>query len=252
MKPKKRTEPFCKVEGCGSLWYGGRGYCAKHYIRLRKHGDPLVERKPGWLPGDPKNPSHNPERRAQISAWRKASVTTPETRERIRATMKARLQEPELKEKWRMAATGRKLDDETKKKISDAHAKRPKKLSTLIHNLDATFSKYIRYSYADGRGNLSCFTCDRVASIHEMDCGHFVSRQHKSTRWLEKNCHPQCRYCNRYNEGRKDVYAVRLVQKYGPNILLELQEEKHKIRKWTPVELQEMIGKYKQKLSELS
>ena len=125
------------------------------------------------------------------------------------------------------------------------------KLSTLTRELDELFSKYIRYSYADGRGNCSCFTCDAVKPIAEMDCGHFVARQHRSLRWSPLNAHPQCRYCNRYCEGKKDVYSLRLVQKYGPNILLELQEEKHKIRKWTPVDLERLIGEYKVKLKDL-
>jgi hypothetical protein len=126
-----------------------------------------------------------------------------------------------------------------------------KNLKTLVNKLDAIFSKYIRLSHADGRGNCRCFTCDVAKPVAETDCGHFVGRQHKSTRWLEKNCHPQCRYCNRYNEGRKDVYAVRLIEKYGPNILLELQEEKQKIAKFTPADLENLIDTYKSKLSQL-
>jgi hypothetical protein len=122
----------------------------------------------------------------------------------------------------------------------------------LKTRLDSVFSKYIRYSHADGRGNCSCFTCDRVFPVQETDCGHFVGRQHLATRWLEKNCHPQCRYCNRYCEGRKDVYAVRLIQKYGPNILNELQEAKNSIAKFTPTDLQELIQNYNRKVAEFA
>ena len=85
-----------------------------------------------------------------------------------------------------------------------------------------------------------------------MDCGHFVGRQHRSTRWHEKNCHPQCRYCNRYCEGKKDVYAIRLMEKYGPNILIELQEAKNKITNFKPCDLQDLIEVYKAKLETLS
>jgi hypothetical protein len=129
--------------------------------------------------------------------------------------------------------------------------KKEQKLSTLIKKADVIYSRYIRYSYADGRGNIVCFTCDSVKPVVEMDCGHFVGRQHKATRFLETNTHPQCRYCNRYCEGKKDVYAVRLIHKYGPNILLELQEAKNKIVKWSPSDLQALIESYKQKLEQL-
>ena len=130
--------------------------------------------------------------------------------------------------------------------------KKTPKLKTLIAKLDGLFSKFIRRSHADGRGNLRCFTCEKVAPIAEMDCGHFIGRQHKATRWLERNAHPQCRYCNRYCEGRKDVYALRLMEKYGPNILLELQAEKRRNASYKPVDLLEMIDQYKAKLAELA
>ena len=131
-----------------------------------------------------------------------------------------------------------------------ATLKRKASLRTLTNKLDGIFSRYIRYSHADGRGNCSCFTCDKVAPVAEMDCGHFVGRQHRATRWEEKNCHPQCRFCNRYCEGRKDVYAVRLVEKYGPHILFELQELKNSVVKLTPADLEEKIALYKAKLKE--
>lgn len=129
-------------------------------------------------------------------------------------------------------------------------AKKKNALRTLTNKLDGIFSKYIRLRDADGRGNCRCFTCDKVAEIPEMDAGHFVNRQHKSTRWSERNVHSQCRFCNRYCEGRKDVYAVRLVEKYGPHILFELQEEKNRIVHWTPADLEELIGIYKAKVKE--
>jgi hypothetical protein len=140
---------------------------------------------------------------------------------------------------------------EAKRKISAAHAKRPKKLSSWIHKLDAIFSIYIRTKYADHTDHVRCFTCEQTKPIKEMDCGHFVGRQHKSTRWLEENNHPQCRYCNRYNEGRKDVYAVRLVEKYGPGILSKLQTEKAKIFHLNPVWVEEAYHEWRAKYATL-
>ena len=126
-----------------------------------------------------------------------------------------------------------------------------KSLKTLTTKLDAVFSKYIRFRDADGRGNARCITCDRTFPVSEMDAGHFVGRRHRSTRWSEQNVHAQCRYDNRYCEGKKDVYAVKLVERYGPNILLELQEQKNRVVKWTPADLEELIEIYKAKLKEL-
>ena len=244
-------KPTCKIEGCEAAWPGHKGYCSKHYQRLRKYGDPNKVRPKGWVPGDPSNPSLDMVRRARLSARRRASITPPETRAKISASMKRRLEDPIIYAKWCRSGVNRRHTEESKKKMREAKAKLPKKLSALIHKADSLFSKYIRHSYADGRGNIACFTCDNVKQISEMDCGHFVGRQHKSVRWDERNGHPQCRYCNRYNEGRKDVYAVKLMEKYGPNILLELQEKKQQIVHLTHEEMEKVIDTYKRKLEAL-
>lgn len=130
----------------------------------------------------------------------------------------------------------------------------PKKnitLRSMMTRLDAVFSKYIRTKYSDPSGLVRCFTCSNVRPIPEMDCGHFVVRQHKSLRWSEENCHPQCRYCNRYNEGSKDVYAVRLIEKYGQGILEKLQTEKRAVVHVNQVWVLEQIDAWKIKLAAL-
>jgi hypothetical protein len=45
---------------------------------------------------------------------------------------------------------------------------------------------------------------------------------------------------------------VRLIQKYGPNILNELQEAKNSIAKFTPTDLQELIQNYNRKVAEFA
>lgn len=45
MRPNK----VCKIDNCTSP-VSGRGYCSKHYQRLRRHGDPQVLMKPRTLP----------------------------------------------------------------------------------------------------------------------------------------------------------------------------------------------------------
>lgn len=42
-----------------------------------------------------------------------------------------------------------------------------------------------------------------------------------------------------------DEYSIRLIKKYGPGILLELNKEKRKIKQFTPQELEAIINKYK-------
>ncbi len=133
-----------------------------------------------------------------------------------------------------------------------AGKKLPRKSSkkALIEKADRLFSQYIRHRDADGRGNCRCVTCERVAPISEMQCGHFVSRIHKSLRWDDRNAAAQCVACNMFNEGRKDVYSVRLVEKYGPHILFDLQQDKHKVSRWSAQDLEALIEELKKKLKE--
>jgi len=238
----------CSIPECtNKVWH--KNYCTKHYQRWRKHGDPNIVLPSGFQPGE-SNPSKRPEHRLATSKRLRGGRLQEEHKVKIRESMKKALQSPELKEKWRKNQLGRKPTEETRRKISESHAKRPKKLSTLWNYADAAFSKYIRRKYLREDGLLECWSCHKLHAMSEMDCGHFVGRQHKATRFLEENCHPQCRYCNRYIEGNKDAYALSLVKHYGPDILERLQVEKHKTLHLLAADLIEIINRYKAKLAE--
>lgn len=43
----------------------------------------------------------------------------------------------------------------------------------------------------------------------------------------ERNIHPQCVKCNKWLHGNLDNYTVHLIQKYGPEIIQELEEGKN-------------------------
>ena len=70
----------------------------------------------------------------------------------------------------------------------------PKKLtrSKIVKKLDAVFSQYIRLSNADKNGYCTCVTCGKKYFWKQIQAGHFMSRKHYSTRWLEDNVKPQC------------------------------------------------------------
>jgi len=203
----------------------------------------------GFQKGD-LNPSRNPERKKQISEQRKNSITPERTKKRISRSMKKALKNPELRKKWSECKKGKKPTEETKRKIAIAKAKRPKKMSTLFKNADAFYSRYIRLKYSKN-GYVKCVTCGRFFPIKEMDCGHFVGRGYMSTRYFEKNTHPQCRYCNRFKEGVKDVYALWLVEHYGQGILKELNYLRNQHKRFRPWELQEIADNYKLKIKEI-
>jgi len=49
----------CSVDGCESLASAGRGWCPKHWMRWKRHGDPLG-RAPGRKPPRPADPGVQP------------------------------------------------------------------------------------------------------------------------------------------------------------------------------------------------
>ncbi len=123
--------------------------------------------------------------------------------------------------------------------------KKKKTIRALIKDLDKVFSIWIRQRGMDSRGFNTCFTCGARKHWKELQNGHYVSRAHRSLRWDERNCNPQDAACNLFKAGAMDVYAIRLLALYGDNILIDLQREKHKVKKWTRMELESMLEKYK-------
>lgn len=119
---------------------------------------------------------------------------------------------------------------------------------SLTKKLDRIFSEYIRRFHSKD-GVTKCVTCNKMDVWQEMDAGHYISRSHLNTRFDERNVWPQCKSCNRFHEGRKDEYALFLINKYGPDILKDLNQDK-----WKPVftfPYDEMIALYKDKLKDI-
>lgn len=102
--------------------------------------------------------------------------------------------------------------------------------------LDALFSKFIRY-----RDDGQCFTCPNKNHPKKMQNGHFNPRQYLATRYDERNNNCQCYACNMLYGGNPATYSVRLIEKYGLDVVRELES-----KRWTPVKLD--IAWYKEKI----
>ena len=90
-----------------------------------------------------------------------------------------------------------------------------KKKKPIDAELWKWFSYFIRIRDVDICGYGECFTCKRLIRWNQGDCGHGVGRQHWGTKYNEKNNHLQCKKCNGFEEGRKDLYAIEMDKKYG-------------------------------------
>lgn len=86
-----------------------------------------------------------------------------------------------------------------------------KSRKSIVAKLDKEFSLYIRQRTAVN-GKVTCFTCGKKDDWQNMDCGHFMSRKHYSTRWDEDNCQVQCKSCNVFRYGEQFKFGVNLNQ----------------------------------------
>lgn len=111
--------------------------------------------------------------------------------------------------------------------------------------VDKVFHEYIRRRDVDNdTGYCKCISCDKPIHYDESDAGHFISRQHLSTRYDERNVYAQCRKCNRFEYGRQYEYSLKL----GAELSEELLMLSRQVAKWSDVEWQEVFDKYKSKL----
>jgi hypothetical protein len=123
---------------------------------------------------------------------------------------------------------------------------------TYIKNTaDPTFSKYIRAKEADRHGYCTCVTCGKRFHWKELDAGHYANRDHKATRYEEKNVHPQCECCNRFHSGEIARYAAYLVKRYGDGIVEELDQQSREYKKFTLSELKAMVKEWRTEIEKM-
>jgi len=130
----------------------------------------------------------------------------------------------------------------------------PIKTRDLEKKLDRVFSEYIRLRDADDNGYVWCITCGRPhywSDGHQINCGHFIPRGRKATRYDERNCHGQCVMCNKYKSGEWDVYEQRMIELYGKETVGELKLKSKIGGSYDAYSLQLLIDEYRQKVKQL-
>lgn len=122
-------------------------------------------------------------------------------------------------------------------------ARKPVPIKKLIAKADRLFSLLVRQSNSFGE-YCKCYTCKRVHRWKEMDCGHYISRVYLATRWDERNCRVQCKKCNRWLHGNREIFRERLVKEYGENVVKEMEASIHDLVLNLPERLPIIIKKY--------
>lgn len=111
--------------------------------------------------------------------------------------------------------------------MKDKSKRKPLTLPKLIKKTDRLFSLVRRIEESDYLGFCKCITCQTKKSVKEMDAGHFVQREYKSTRWEKNNVWPQCPHCNRFRGGRYSVYRDNLIKILGEEAVKDIEKKKY-------------------------
>ena len=120
-----------------------------------------------------------------------------------------------------------------------------KTISKLKKELDKWFSLYIRLKSCDVNGMVICYTSKRKYHYKNIHAGHFISRRHLSTRWLEQNVKPQSAADNLFGQGEQYKFGMYLDSEYGVGTAEELQLKARKPFKMMRIDYVEKITYYK-------
>ncbi|MCP4336252.1 MAG: hypothetical protein GY679_00155 [Mycoplasma sp.] len=117
---------------------------------------------------------------------------------------------------------------------------------------DMYFSRYIRLIHSED-GFCTCHTCGTIKEIKEVDNGHYIKREHKSVRYDENNCRPQCKTCNgdiKHN-GKQIEFRANLVREIGLINVTRLESAGKLQRKANGLFYKEKADYYRQKVNEI-
>jgi len=107
----------------------------------------------------------------------------------------------------------------------------------MIKKAQIVFNKFIRERDKD-KGCISC-------GSQVTQAGHFYSQGHHSAlRFNEINVNGQCIRCNCFLHGNLLNYRSGLIKRYGEQKVILLEVGKNKVKKWSRLELQEIIKMY--------
>jgi len=87
-----------------------------------------------------------------------------------------------------------------------------------------------------------------------MDVGHYYTRSNDWTTDLggdERNVNLQCVPCNSHKRGNPRGYVIGLIEKYGENVIMELEKKRNTKKYWKIKDLEIILKYYQDKLKVL-
>jgi len=113
-------------------------------------------------------------------------------------------------------------------------------------------SEYVRLKDADANGYVRCISCGKLKYWKDIDAGHYIPKSRGNCAyWEPKNINPQCTSCNRFMHGNLNSYALALIEKYGSDILKELEYKSRQTCPMNGLVYLKLIEEYQCKLKNL-
>jgi Bacteriophage Lambda NinG protein len=122
----------------------------------------------------------------------------------------------------------------------------------VTNKTDKWFSIFIRLRDSDDNGYVKCVTCGKIYSWRNVDCGHYVKRNHQGARFNEKNCAGQCKYCNYVLQGNDVVFSKVIIERYGQQTHDLLKSAERGSKKRSQLELDLLAKEYHHKAIDLA
>jgi len=140
-------------------------------------------------------------------------------------------------------------------KFNTGQKTKPKRQKTEKQKAKANawtwFSRFIRLSHSVNGEYVVCYTCGKIHGIKEVDAGHFITRSKDSVLFNENNCRPQCKKCNRFQQGRSYDFEVKLIDEIGREKVEQLKELAKMPVHYTVEDYEQIASLYKFKVNNL-
>lgn len=142
-----------------------------------------------------------------------------------------------------------KINQRLEKKVRKLAWKKPlKKLETkpsiskIKKDLYKAVQLLARLQEVDRYGYGKCISCWK--RIHRKDGhgGHYIPRAHMSTAFDLRNIHLQCPYCNNQLHWNLIEYRKNMIEQFGEDLVLELEEKKNQTKDFTIEELEALLA----------
>ncbi len=108
------------------------------------------------------------------------------------------------------------------------------------------FSLYIR-----NRDRWQCVTCGKIGKGAQIHAGHFIPGRHNVILFDERGVHAQCYQCNVPLKGNPRAYDKFMRERYGEEVIKELEQLDRQTKQYTTAELLDLIDVYKKKAQEI-